>query len=76
MTVSETNDSIRITGVCGSLSEDGATKKALTIALAGAAEFNADTSLLELQDTGKPFHVISKVVMRMNAWMAYLTSPV
>ena len=25
---------------------------------------------------GKPFHVISKVVMRMNAWTAYLTSPV
>jgi RND family efflux transporter MFP subunit len=24
---------------------------------------------------GKPFHVISKVVMRMNAWLAYLTSP-
>jgi RND family efflux transporter MFP subunit len=27
-------------------------------------------------DIGKPFHAISKVVMRMNAWMAYLTSPV
>jgi len=27
-------------------------------------------------DTGKPFHAISKVAMRMNAWMAYLTSPV
>jgi len=27
-------------------------------------------------NTGKPFHAISKVVMRMNAWMAYLTSPV
>ena len=27
-------------------------------------------------DRGKPFHVISKVVMRMNAWKAYLTSPV
>ena len=24
---------------------------------------------------GKPFHVITKVVMRMNAWFAYLTSP-
>ncbi|MEH6581573.1 MAG: efflux RND transporter periplasmic adaptor subunit [Halioglobus sp.] len=24
---------------------------------------------------GKPVHVISKVVLRMNAWMAYLTSP-
>lgn len=27
-------------------------------------------------DIGKPFHAISKVVMRMNAWTAYLTSPV
>lgn len=26
-------------------------------------------------DKGKPVHVISKVVMRMNAWMGYLTSP-
>lgn len=24
---------------------------------------------------GKPVHIISKVVMRMNAWMGYLTSP-
>lgn len=24
---------------------------------------------------GKPFHIISKVVMRMQAWLAYLTSP-
>jgi multidrug resistance efflux pump len=27
-------------------------------------------------DAGKPFHAISKVYMRMNAWTAYLTSPV
>jgi multidrug resistance efflux pump len=26
-------------------------------------------------DKGKPVHIISKVVMRMNAWMGYLTSP-
>ena len=26
-------------------------------------------------EKGKPVHVISKVVMRMNAWMGYLTSP-
>jgi multidrug resistance efflux pump len=25
--------------------------------------------------SGKPVHVISKVAMRMNAWLAYLTSP-
>jgi len=50
MTVTETNESIRITGVCGSLNADGATRKALAIALKGAAEYNAETSLLELRD--------------------------
>ena len=24
---------------------------------------------------GKPVHIIGKVVMRMNAWLAYLTNP-
>ena len=56
MTLSETNDLIRVTGVCGSLSEDGATKKALTIALQGAAEFDAETMLLELRDFDLVFH--------------------
>ena len=56
MTVSETNDSIRITGICGSLSRDGATKKALAIALKGAAEYNAETALLELRDFNLPFY--------------------
>ena len=27
-------------------------------------------------EVGKPFHAISKVAMRMTAWMAYLTSPI
>ncbi|MCK5885923.1 MAG: hypothetical protein KAG70_05430, partial [Alcanivorax sp.] len=26
-------------------------------------------------EKGKPVHIISKVVMRINAWMGYLTSP-
>ena len=26
-------------------------------------------------DAGKPFHIISKVVVRMNAWTGYLTTP-
>ncbi len=56
MTVSETNDSIRITGVCGSLSADGATRKALAIALKGAAEYNAETALLELRDFNLVFY--------------------
>ena len=54
--VSETNDSIRITGVCGSLSADGATRKALEIALKGAAEYNAETVLLELRDFNLVFY--------------------
>ena len=54
--VSETNDSIRITGVCGSLSADGATRKALEIALKGAAEYNAETELLELRDFNLVFY--------------------
>ncbi len=56
MTVSETIDSIRITGVCGSLSADGATRKALAIALKGAAEYNAETALLELRDFNLVFY--------------------
>ncbi len=45
-----TDSSIRITGICGSLIAKGSTKKALTIALSGAAEFGAETMLLELRD--------------------------
>ncbi len=54
--VSETNDSLRITGVCGSLSADGTTRKALEIALKGAAEYNAETALLELRDFNLVFY--------------------
>ena len=36
----------------------------------------ASCSVAAYTSTGKPFHVISKVMMRMNAWMAYLTSPI
>ncbi len=54
--MSETNDSIRITGVCGSLNADGATKKALGIALKGAAEYSAETTLLELRDFNLVFY--------------------
>ena len=35
----------------------------------------AACSVAVYTDVGKAFHVISKVVMRINAWMAYLTSP-
>jgi RND family efflux transporter MFP subunit len=36
----------------------------------------AGCSVVAYTSTGKPFHVISKVAMRMTAWMAYLTSPI
>ena len=54
--MSETNDPIRITGVCGSLSPDGATRKALATALKGADEYNAETTLLELRDLDLVFY--------------------
>jgi FMN reductase len=56
VTASETNDPIRITGVCGSLNPDGATKKALAISLKGADEYNAETTLLELRNFDLVFY--------------------
>jgi len=41
---------VRISAICGSLSEQNATKKALNVALRGASELRADTRLLELRD--------------------------
>lgn len=35
----------------------------------------ASCSVAVYTNAGKAFHVISKVVMRISAWMAYLTSP-
>lgn len=54
--MADTKDSIRITGVCGSLSASGATKKALAIALQGAAEYDVETELLELRDLNLVFY--------------------
>ena len=36
---------------------------------------SAGTMLAVYTQKGKPFHIISKVVVRMQAWSAYLTSP-
>jgi multidrug resistance efflux pump len=36
---------------------------------------SAATMLAVYTQKGKPFHIISKVVIRMQAWSAYLTSP-
>ncbi len=54
--MSASNESIRITGICGSLSPDGVTRKALAIALKGAAEYDAETTLLELRDFDLVFY--------------------
>ncbi len=54
--MAEASDSIRVTGVCGSMSADGTTKKALSVALKGAAEFDAETTLLELRDFDLVFY--------------------
>lgn len=35
----------------------------------------AGGTLAVYTDSGKPLHIISKVALRMNAWLAYLTSP-
>lgn len=35
----------------------------------------AGGTLAVYTDAGAPLHIISKVALRMNAWMAYLTSP-
>ena len=50
------SDPIRITGVCGSLSENGATLKALRVALSGAAEYEVETELFELRDLNLVFY--------------------
>ncbi len=51
---------VRVVGVCGSLSVTGATKSALSTALRGAAEFSADTHLIELRDYELPFYGATK----------------
>ena len=52
----ESESPIRITGICGSLSENGATLKALKVALSGAAEYDAEIELLELRDLNLVFY--------------------
>jgi len=41
---------VRISAICGSMSEQNATKMALNIALRGASELRANTRLIELRD--------------------------
>jgi FMN reductase len=48
--MSASNEPIRIAGVCGAMTKGSSTSKALAIALKGAAEYDAETSLLELHD--------------------------
>lgn len=42
---------------------------------AAAIPQGAGGTLAVYTDSGKPLHIISKVALRMNAWLAYLTSP-
>ena len=42
--------SIRVVGVCGSLNPTGKTRAALSAALEGSAEYEAETRLIELRD--------------------------
>ena len=42
--------SIRIVGVCGSLNPTGKTRAALSVALDGSTEYEAETRLIELRD--------------------------
>ena len=44
-------------------------------ALALRLPHGAGGTLAVYTDAGAPFHIISKVVMRMNAWTSYLTAP-
>lgn len=46
----KTTDTIHIVAICGSLRENSHTRKALQLALAGAAELGAETQLLDLSD--------------------------
>jgi FMN reductase len=50
MNDTEQSASIRVAGVCGSLSPNGKTRAALSAALEGAAEYDAETRLIELRD--------------------------
>ena len=43
--------------------------------VAAALPQGAGGMLAVYTDAGKPFHIITKVVVRMQAWMGYLTSP-
>ena len=43
--------------------------------LAAELPHGAGGSLAVYTDAGAPFHIISKVVLRMNAWTGYLTAP-
>lgn len=45
------------------------------LAQATALPQGAGGSVAVFTDTGAPFHIISKVVMRMTAWTGYLTAP-
>lgn len=52
---STSHQSPRISGICGSLNPESATRRALVLALEGAARAGAQTQLLDLRDFHLPF---------------------
>jgi FMN reductase len=48
-------DEIAVVGLCGSLSEGSATRQALAVALAGASQAGARTSMIDLREWKLPF---------------------
>ena len=54
--VTDSSDApIKVSGICGSFTPDGATRKSLAIALKGANECDAETELVELREFDLPF---------------------
>ena len=49
------HDPIHVVGLCGSISPDSFTRKALNIALQGAAELGAEVELIDLREYTIPF---------------------
>lgn len=58
--MSEQETKIRIAGICGSLRAGSYTRRAVEIALAGAAESGAETQLIDLRDYNLVFRVGSR----------------
>ena len=45
------------------------------VSFSGQSQLSPSGTIAVYTRFGKPVHVISKVALRMNAWLGYLTSP-